>query len=166
MVAVLQVQTETFNGQDCNKYFWTYEGGGPGGIGRKFPVEIAWGGMTHIGFHCARNKLKAAGGSEKEINGKNLLLIAMMKKLEAFVEAGGFWLYEDLCLQSKEVSLPLENCQSQQKVRTHDSRTWFAFTGYCSWHRCVDSKYHIYVFLHMLIPFQFDSTFFENCHSG
>ena len=46
--------------------------------------------MTHIGFHCARNKLKAAGGSEKEINGKNLLLIAMMKKLEAFVEAGRF----------------------------------------------------------------------------
>ena len=38
-------------------------------------------------FPLCSNKLKTAGGSEKEINGKNLLLIAMMKKLEAFVEA-------------------------------------------------------------------------------
>ena len=41
-------------------------------------------------FPLCSNKLKTVGGSEKEINGKNLLLIAMMKKLEAFVEAGGF----------------------------------------------------------------------------
>ena len=38
-------------------------------------------------FPLCSNKLKTVGGSEKEINGKNLLLIAMMKKLEAFVEA-------------------------------------------------------------------------------
>ena len=74
-------------------------------------------------FPLCSNKLKTVGGSEKEINGKNLLLIAMMKKLEAFVEAGGFWLYEDLCPQSKT----LENCQLWQKVQTHDSRTWFTF---------------------------------------
>ena len=41
-------------------------------------------------FPLCSNKLKTVGGSEKEINGKNLLLIAMMKKLEAFVEAGRF----------------------------------------------------------------------------
>ena len=51
-------------------------------------MEMACG--TSYRFPLFRNKLKTVGGSEKEINGKNLLLIAMMKKLEAFVEAGGF----------------------------------------------------------------------------
>ena len=40
-------------------------------------------------FSLCSNKLKTAGGSEKEINGGNLLLIAMMEKLEAFVKAAG-----------------------------------------------------------------------------
>ena len=44
------------------------------------------------------------GGSEKEINGKNLLLVAMMKKLGAFVEPAQLWLWGDLYDQFEEVN--------------------------------------------------------------
>ena len=76
--------------------------------------EVGW----HLsGSIVLETNWKRRGAGEKEINGKNLLLIAMMKKLEAFVEAGGFWLYEDLCLQSKEVSLPLEIVSPGKKCK-------------------------------------------------